>query len=361
MARIALMSSWNAICGVSIHAELIGRALLSLGHQLRVFAPLQYEDDDTHRCFQVDEPYVVRNYSFLRYGDRCVDEALLSSLFLDLKPLQEGNFDLLIVEKPSSTPLRRLMEFLPHFEGRTLAVLHECRRPDNPHFYKVEWDAITLFDERYLHIFSGVFPEERLHIVPYPCHPLEQRDRRAERRRLDIPEGAEVVFSFGRLQEPEAVVRALKPLWGERPELRYLCLVGDLDLYERLRRLEADHPSLEVRFDRPPIDVLYGYLAAADVLLLHKLEGVGEIKLSSTAHLCLGSLTPILCSDVSYFYPFQGEVLKYRSLREMRELLSSLLEGGFEELGERAKRFVEERSAERIAERLLEIGLWEGG
>ena len=357
--RIALMSSWNAVCGVSIHAELIGRALLDMGHELRVFAPIQYEDDDTLRCFRVDEPYVVRNYSFLRYGDRCVDEGLLSGLFLDSTPLLEWDFDLLIVEKPTSTPLKKLLELLPRLGGRTLAVLHECRRPENPYFYKARWDAATIFDERYLSIFSGILPEDLLHIVPYPCHPIERRDRMAERRRLSIPLEAEVVFSFGRLHQPEAIIKTLKPLWRERAELMYLCLVGDPSLYERLRRLEAEYPFLEVRFDRPSIEDLYSYLSAVDVLLLHKGEVKGEVKLSSTAHLCLGSLTPILCPDVSYFHPFKDEVLKYHSLKELRRLLRELLEGGHEELRERAERFVDEHSAERIAERLLRIGLGE--
>ena len=361
MVKVALMSSWNAVCGVSIHAELIGRALLSLGHELRVFAPIQYEDDDTHRYFKVDEPYVIRNYSFLRYGDRCRDEYLLGSLFLDPKPLIEDDFDLLIVEKPSSMPLKRLLEILPRFEGRTLAVIHECRRPENPYFYKVRWDAVTVFDDRYLRLFSGIFPEDRLYIVPFPCHPIERRDRAVERERLNIPGDAEVVFSFGLLQQPEAVIKALKPLWRENPSLRYLCLVGDIDLYRRLKGLQSEHPFLDLRFDRPSIEALYGYLSAVDILLIHKVEGGEGVKLSSTAHLCLGSLTPIVCSDVSYFYTFQDEVLKYRSLGEMRSLLRGLLEGEYEGLRERASRFVEERSAERIAERLLEIGLGEAG
>lgn len=360
MARIALMSSWNALCGVSIHAELIGRALLEMGHELRVFAPSQYEDDETPLCFKVDEPYVIRNYSFLRYGDRCVDEELLSSMFLDPTPILEEDFDLLIVEKPSSIPLKGLMEFLLRFEGRTLAVLHECRRPANPYFYRVGWDAVTVFDERFSRLFSEVF-RGRFHIVPYPCHPLEKRDRTEERRRLHLSGKAEILLSFGRPQEPEAVIEALRQLWRERPELRYLCLVGDVGLYRRLRGLEAGHPFLEVRFNRPPIDGLYGYLSAADALLIHKAEARGEVRLSSTAYLCLGSLTPILCSDVGHFHPFDGEVLKYRSLGEMRGLLRLILEGGCEEMEERVRRFVEERSAERIAGRLLEIGLGEDG
>jgi hypothetical protein len=361
MARVALISSWNAVCGVSIHAELIGRALLEMGHELRVFAPIQYEDDETHLCFKVDKPYVLRNYSFLRYGDRCVDETLLSSLFIDTTPLLVGDFDLLIVEKPSSLPLKGLMEIFPHFKGRTLAVLHECRRPENPYFYRVEWDTVTVFDERYQKLFSEVFPEGRLHIVPYPCHPIREGDKTEEKRRLGLPDEVGLLLSFGRLHEPEAVVETLQPLCSERPELRYLCLVGDLEFYKRLKGLEAEHTFLDVRFDRPPIKELYRYLIAADALLIHKAEVRGEIRLSSTAHLCLGSLTPILCPDVSYFNPFDGEVLKYRSLKEMRRLLSLILDGGYEELEERARRFVEERSAERVAERLLQLALGEGG
>ena len=36
MAKIALISSWNTCCGVGIHGELIGRALLRQGYKLTV-------------------------------------------------------------------------------------------------------------------------------------------------------------------------------------------------------------------------------------------------------------------------------------------------------------------------------------
>jgi len=77
MAKIALMSPWNAACGVSVHAELIGRGWIKQGHELKVFAPQTYEDDNTYMWFDKDEPFVTRNFSFLRYGDKYTDEKLL--------------------------------------------------------------------------------------------------------------------------------------------------------------------------------------------------------------------------------------------------------------------------------------------
>ncbi len=37
--KIALMSRWNTSCGVSIHAELVGREWIRMSHNLIVFAP----------------------------------------------------------------------------------------------------------------------------------------------------------------------------------------------------------------------------------------------------------------------------------------------------------------------------------
>ncbi len=90
MVRVAFLSSWNAPCGVSIHAELLGRAFLRMGHNLLVYAPREYEDGVTHLYHVMDEDFVVRSYSFLRYDDRYTDENLIDSLYFDPKPLLEG-------------------------------------------------------------------------------------------------------------------------------------------------------------------------------------------------------------------------------------------------------------------------------
>ena len=34
-----MLSRWNTACGVSLHAELVGREWVKMGHKLTVFAP----------------------------------------------------------------------------------------------------------------------------------------------------------------------------------------------------------------------------------------------------------------------------------------------------------------------------------
>ena len=55
--RIAILSRWNTACGVSLHAELVGREFIKMGHELVVFAP------NNIRPVAEDEDYVIRCYS----------------------------------------------------------------------------------------------------------------------------------------------------------------------------------------------------------------------------------------------------------------------------------------------------------
>jgi len=358
MAKIALMTSWNACCGVSVHAELIGEALLRLGHEIKVFAPRQYEDDGTRLYFSPDEGFVTRNFSFLRYGDRCTDKGLIDALYFDPEPILDEDFDLLIVEKPTSTPLGGLKKILPEIKekARVIAVLHEGWMPENPYFARVEWDAVAVFDERYKDLFSPVLPEETLHVIPFPCHPLDRRDKFEAREKLGIPQFCEVVFSFSGLHQPEAVLTSLEGLEKDYPELVYLCLTGDPEMYWYLQGLGRKYEFLDVRFGRPPTRELYGYLGAADAVVINKGDHI-HLVISSSVHLCLGALVPILCSDVNYFDAFGGAVMRYRDSAELEEQLYATLSEGGAEVSEKARRFLELRSADLVAERLLDIGL----
>lgn len=360
MVRVALLSSWNALCGVSIHAELVGRALLRMGHNLLVYAPMEYEDGITHLYHVMDEDFVVRSYSFLRYGDRYTDEKLIDSLYFDPKPLLEGVFDLLIVEKPTSIPLGPLSRALPRLRGRArvMAVLHEGRMPENPYFKRLRWDSVVVFDERFKHLFSPLYGQD-LHIVPFPCHPLDSRDRHEARKGLGLTDEAHVVFSFGRKpHRAELLLDSIDGLREDYPNLLFLFLAGDLDTYRAMKSMRQRYGFLEVRFGRPPTHELYDYLRAADAVVLERgPPPQGYLALSSSVHLCLGALTPIICSDVPYFDTFDGEVMKYRDASELEVNLRRVLEGKAHGVLERARSFVEERSSDIIAERLLNIGL----
>lgn len=358
MVKVAIMSSWNACCGVSTHAELIGEALIRQGHEMTVFAPRQYEDDNTMLYYTHDQDYVIRNYSFLRYGDRCTDKTLLNSIYIDTDPILDADFDLLFIEKPTSTPLGRLIEILPRLKkkARIMAVLHEGLIPVNPYFSRFDWDAISVFDERYLSLFSSTFSEDKMRVVPFPCHPVELRSRSVERDKLGISRDAIVVLSFGRVHKLEDVLRTMRDLREDIPDLMYLYLTGDTGTLASLRPLQEVYGFLEVRFGRPPTSMLYDYLGACDAVLFSK-PHPQHVAVSSSVHLCLGSLTPILCSDVSYFETFEKEVVKYGDEGDLDKGLRSIFDGRVDDVRSQARGFVEEFSADVIAKRLLEIGL----
>ncbi len=142
------------------------------------------------------------------------------------------------------------------------------------------------------------------------------------------------------------------------PNLLLLFLAGDLDTYRAMKSMRQRYGFLEVRFGRPPTHDLYDYLRAADAIVFERgPPPKGHLAVSSSVHLCLGALTPIICSDVPYFDTFDGEVMKYRDSRMLKENLRRALEGEVEDMLERAKSFVRERSSDIIAERLLNIGL----
>lgn len=354
--RIALISSWNACCGVATHAELVFEALKGKGHLLRVLAPVSYEDDATKRIHAPDDPCVTKCYSFLRYGDRCTDVELQGNLYFDTRPLLETGFDLIIVEKPTSVPLKPLMEALPRLKekSRLVAIIHEGTAPKNPYLRRVHWDAAAIFDERYRVLVRGVIPDDRIHVVPFPCHPVDQRSQGQARDHLGIPRDADVVFSYGGLEGYEPVIEAAEGVGEERGALVYLLLVGDTRAYTELKRRLKQDTVCRALFGRPPSSVLYDYLCASDAIILHKGKP-SHVAVSSSAHLCMGSLTPIVCSDTPYFEGHRGEVVKYRDMGELQERLIKVLEGKTPQVTVKARKYVETNMADKAAQRILDL------
>jgi len=78
-----------------------------------------------------------------------------------------------------------------------------------------------------------------------------------------------------------------------------------------------------------------------------------HVAVSSAAHLCMGSLTPMLCSDTAHFKLHGGEVVKYRDADGLVEWLLRVLDGDAD-VADAARSYVEAHSADSAAETLLE-------
>ena len=349
--RITMLTTWNATDGTSYHAELLGREFAKI-HKLTVFAPtFESMSKDPHHLpitSGKDEDFVIRGFE-QTWGSRgWVDDRLCNE-----------NCDVLVVESLDRMPIQTLLEMFPRIKARKVQVVHEWALPDNPGYYELDFDAIVCFDERYKTMLLERYPEQKIHIIPYPCHPYARGNKGIARDKLGLPKDALILFSFGRqpLTEYDDYLWLANEL-GEEYSLTYLVVRSDnLEDSERVsRRLRSVSPFCVVRSERPSIDRVYDYLHAADIHLVPKAPST-NIVVSSTVFQCLGAGTPIVISDTRYVEELDKEVVKYRpnDRAELKSQVSRLLnEDNFRKVTlAAARKYVRENSAQKIAEKFM--------
>lgn len=342
--KITMMSRWNIPCGVSLHAELIGRAWVEMGHDLQVLAPVEWED---YQCDE-DEPYIRRCYRLPR-SDR------KEGYFFDPKPFLDLEGEVFVVQNLEILPMEDLLRIYPKIRERakTIFIVHEGKPPKDPTFYQFEWDAIVCFDERYKRFLKEIYPEEKIHIIPYPCHPISPGDKIESRKKLGLPPDKKVIFHYGigvyrHLHLLPTIARINK----EYP-LILLTLTHIQDWYDLFEAVKNIYPFIDLRKGDIPIKELYTYLHAADVLLIHK-DSAEAVVVPSTAYLCLGAGCPILAYDTNFFEAFDREVVKYSNLGSA---LKEVFEGSdrIHSILDTARHFVQINSSYKIAERFIKL------
>ncbi|MBW2057485.1 MAG: hypothetical protein JRJ26_08315 [Deltaproteobacteria bacterium] len=342
--KITMMSRWNIPCGVSLHAELIGRAWVEMGHDLTVLAPVEWEG---YRS-SPDEPYVRRCY-------RLPEPRRKEGFFFDPKPFLHGDPDIFVVENLEILPMEDLLRIYPHIRKRakTVLVVHEGRPPADQTFYRFDWDGVVCFDRRYKRFLKEIYPEERIHIIPYPCHPVRHGDKSEARQKLGLPQDKRIIFNYGiGVYRHLHLLPSIKRVNHDHP-LMLLTMTHIQDWYELFDAVRWAYPFIELRKGEIPTDELYTYLHASDVLLIHK-DSAEAVVVPSTACLCLGAGRPILAYDTNFFETFDGEVIKYRELEvTLRELFQDKYD--IESTLESAERFVKRNSSEVVAETFLRL------
>lgn len=342
--KIAMMSRWNIPCGVSLHAELVGRAWVEMGHDLWVYAPVEWEG---YQC-DVDESYVRRCY-------RLPKEERKEGYFFDSKPIMDMEADVFVVQNLEILPMEDLLKVYPVIRERmkTVFVVHEGKPPKDPTFYRFEWDAIVCFDERYKRFLRDIYPEEKIYIIPYPCHPIKVGDKIESRKKLGLPLDKRIIFNYG-----IGVYRHLHLLPTiSRINLEYplilLTMTHIQDWYNLFDAVRNSYSFIDLRKGDIPIRDLYTYLHAADALLVHK-DSAEAIVVPSTAYLCLGAGCPILAYDTNFFETFDHEVLKYSDLGAV---LKEVFEGSsrVKSTLDRAEQFVRMNASSVIAEKFIRL------
>ena len=340
--KIAMMSRWNATCGISAHAELVGREWVKK-HNLTVFAPTLESATDWHHnpIEKEDEEFVIRGYE--------QPEALGKTGWIDERLWRE-DYDVLVVQGLELLPIPTLLEMFPRIEAKKVLVWHGGRLPVYEDFYKLNFDALACFDFRFENMLKEKYPEEKIHIIPFPCRPVVkvERDKKEARDELGIPCDKTILFSFGK-----------QPLFEYED---YLWLVNELkkkyDLKYLILRSYGDIPPktdfLDIRRARPQYEEIYRYLHASDVFLWPRSEAE-TIVVSSAIFQCLGALTPIVAPDVRHVELMNKEIVKYKDREDLKEKVIRLIEDEDfkQEVLRHAGQYVRENSAEKIAKKFI--------
>jgi len=335
--RIAIIGRWRATCGVSLHAEIVARTLLEMGHDVRVFAPtLDSANKDWHHIPLRDkEEFVERCYDE-------VDEPKQKARACRHRVV-EWNPDMVLVEVYHRLPLS-LAEELRDAAGRGASialVLHTTSYEETrPYLEAFPVDKVAVFDERWLR--EVLYPyrnelEDRLVIASYPC-----LDPPAERPSLPfLRESTQpLLATFGRQPIEELVdyVKALDIL-SQDYSFEYLVVRSDdKDLPYRRPWLKVVHYKLGV-------EEIYTLLESAVLHLLPKGWTTKPV-ISSTLYQTIASLTPTIVPDTRYFETIPvdergfGAVVKYWGIRDLVRKLRLLLED------ENTRRLVVEKAKE---------------
>ena len=103
-----------------------------------------------------------------------------------------------MVEALDRMPIPTLLEMFPKIKAKKVQVIHEWALPEDPGYYELGFDAIVCFDHRYRTMLLKRYPEQRIHMIPYPCHPHVRGDKGRARDKLRLSRDALILFSFGR-------------------------------------------------------------------------------------------------------------------------------------------------------------------
>lgn len=349
--KIGMMCLWNAANGPSIHAELVGRAWVKLGHQLKVFSATKHPD--ARPTFQEDEDFVIRHFR--------VDEVIpfTRATSLDPFPLLNEEYKVFVAQNVERLPAKKLLELFPQIKQRavTVQVVHEGKAPEDPLYYKFDWDAIVCFDQRYKDYLVKFFPAERIHMIPYPYHPLKLGDKKIARKKLKLPQEEKILFSFGfRSKDVISVLPSLYEMAKEYPQypIRYIVIANPESELNELYEAKKKYNFIDLLVKALPLDELYDYLHASDVLLIHR-ESSQKYKAVVSSSVCqlLGSGCPILFHQSNYIELHGNEIIKYHDFEDMKIKLIELFQGKFDLAI--VKAFLKNYEAERIAERFIKL------
>jgi len=361
--KIAIMGGWNTDSGASYHSEMIGRAFIEQGHQLKVFT---FYEDSFHGTSITgeNEDYVTR----------CITTSNAKPPRLNPVPFLIEEYDYFIVEDLGMLPKDLLGKIFHRIrkKAKTINVVHDGVLAKDPSFYQFDWDAIVSFDSRYMNFLKKAYDKDKIHMIPYPAHNMQTGDKKAAREKLGLPQDKKIVLTFGPASQLVApLIPAISSLKNDYP-LHVLGITNHakaLKLFKAFKQSgiaralkllkvfkQSSIADIEIRVDAPDINKLYEYLQAVDVLVVNK-PSVGRVVLSSTIFQCLGSGCPIVALASDFTVMFGDAIISFTSTKELVSGIKSVFDKDkrYEVINKGREKFIKENSATAVAGKFIEL------
>jgi hypothetical protein len=340
--NVGIISRWNATCGVSLHAESIGRELINRGYNIKVFAPYLASAMRWwhHISTKEDEDYVIR----------CFEESAPdgSPGWIERHTIESHDIDYLVVESWASLPKRDVEQLVFTMTKRgvpSYLVIHEGYEKDLRYTNLNIFDRIIIFHRGFFRMLSGKVDGERVVIIPYPCTPPWHH------LRAFGSDGRIVFFSFGRqpVSEYHDYIEVLRELREQFPEIIYRVIRADFHLPFQDEWIEQKRKPLDFR-------ELVDYLNGADVHLIPKGHTNG-IVVSSTMCQTIGSLCPSVAPATAHFEDvlhsrMEPPIILYENRAELKDKLERLITDSHfrQSLVESARRYSDRFSVKNIVD-----------
>ncbi len=358
MTKIAILSRWNATCGISMHAELLCKEFLNRKYNIVVFAPtIESASKWWHHKIirKKDEDFVIRCYEEVDpngKGGKIDEDKILSE-----------DFDVFIVESYASLPYHDIEKLLSKIKKKkkcvTLAVIHEGCGDHIKYRTLNIFDAVVVFDERFIkEVVGNLCSLEKIHIIPYPCiYDEEYVTKRKKEILKDLKKKKDkiVFFSFGRQPPSEysEYIDVLRVL-HEKYNLIYKIVRSN-------GKLKVEEPWIIQIQDRPDTEKIYNYLENADIHLLPKGK-TDYVVVSSTLCQCIASLCPTVAPNTRHFEALPEingvkPVVLYDNIEDLRNKIEKLIEDQEfrKKVIEAAEIYARENSVKNIADKFEKL------
>jgi predicted nucleotidyltransferase len=333
-----MMSAWNTDSGVSIHAELIGKEWVKMGHELKVFSFIREDFHGDGFTNKKDEDYVVR----------CFGTSMKTN-YLDPRPIVSSDYDVFVVQDLRVLPVENLSKIFPVIKKRAKAVvhvLHENHLPEEPWFYQFDWDAVVYFDKRQDFI-KRIYKNS--YYIPFPCAPPRKGEKEQARKTLKLPLDKKILLIFTQ--------RGYAPYLPDLPDSflkdTLFLILGRKGEVADLLETYSKSPNILVKEEEVlPWDEFDKYAFASDAIMFHKFRSRQHAVVSTTVFQLLGTGRPLLVPKHSdFFHPLKREVLKYGDHIELGRLVVDVFKGEerVRKSLDAAEKYVKKYSAKKIA------------